>query len=122
MNEQTRQAIARDWLADITTTGRKSGKQHTVEVLLRQIDGQLYLSNQPDAKRDWAANLMVNPEFTYHLKQSVKIALRAKATPIHTEATRRGVYTTVLKREGRLGQVEARVQRSNLFKIDLLDE
>ena len=47
MDERTRQAIARDWLVDITTTGRKSGKQHTVEVLLRQIDGQLYLSNQP---------------------------------------------------------------------------
>jgi deazaflavin-dependent oxidoreductase (nitroreductase family) len=122
MNEQTWQAIARDWLADITTTGRKSGKQHTVEVLLRQIDGQLYLSNQPDAKRDWAANLMANPEFTYHLKQSVKVALKAKATPIHSEATRREVYANVLKREGRLGQVEARVQRSNLFKIELLDE
>lgn len=122
MDERTRQAIARDWLVDITTTRRKSGKQHTVEVLLRQIDGQVYLSNQPNAKRDWAANLLVNPEFTYHLKQSVKAALKAKATPILDEDARREVYTNVLKREGRLGQVEARVQHSNLFKIDLLDE
>jgi hypothetical protein len=121
MDERTRQAIARDWLVDITTTGRKSGKQHTVEVLLRQIDGQVYLSNQPGAKRDWAANLLVNPEFTYHLKQSVKAALKAKATLIQDEATRREVYTSVLEREGRLGQVEARVHHSNLFKIDLLE-
>lgn len=51
----------------------------------------------------------------------MKAALKAKATPILDEATRREVYTNVLQREGRLGQVEARVQRSNLLKIDLLD-
>ena len=43
--------------------GRKSGKPHRKEVRLRQLDGQLYLSNNPGA-RDWAANLFANPEFT----------------------------------------------------------
>lgn len=122
MNEQISWAIKHDWLVDITTTGRKSGKKHTVEVLLRQIDGQVYLSNQPGAKRDWAANLLVNPEFVYHLKQSAKVAMKAKATPIYDPEDRREVYGVVLAREGRLSQVEQRVQHSNLFKIELVGE
>lgn len=122
MNEKISWAVEHDWLVDITTTGRKSGKKHTVEVLLRQIDGQVYLSNQPGAKRDWAANLLVNPEFIYHLKQSIKVAIKAKATPIYDHENRREIYSVVLAREGRLGQVEQRVQYSNLFKIDLIGE
>ena len=29
---------------------------------------------------NWAANLLADPDFTYHLKQSVKAAIKAKAT------------------------------------------
>ena len=49
-------AIRNDRLVDITTTGRKSGNQYRKEVRLRQIDGQVYLTNNPGT-RDWAANL-----------------------------------------------------------------
>ena len=113
-------AILNDKLVDITTIGRKSGKAHTIEVGLRQIDGQIYLSNNPGT-RDWAANLNALPEFTYHLKQSVKVDLKARATPIHDDATRRQIFTTLLSRENRMEQLEARMTNSHLFKIDLLD-
>ena len=120
MDDNIRQALQNDTLVDITTTGRKSGKQHTVEVGQRQIDGQVYLSNNPGT-RDWAANLLTNPEFTYHLKQSVQQALKAQAKPIRDETVRRGVFTTLLAKEGRMEQLEARMDRSHLFKIDLLN-
>lgn len=120
MDDSIKQALENDTLVDITTTGRKSGNQHTVEVGLRQIDGQVYLSNNPGT-RDWAANLLTNPEFTYHLKQSVKAPLKAQATPIKDEATRRSIFTTLLSKEARMEQLEARMERSHLFKIDLLD-
>ena len=120
MDDSIRQALENDKLVDITTTGRKSGRQHTVEVGLRQIDGQLYLSNNPGT-RDWAANLLANPECTYHLKQSVQQALKARATPILDETVRRNIFTTLLTTENRMEQLEARMARSHLFKIDLLD-
>ena len=47
MDDSIRQALENDKLVDITTTGRKSGRQHTIEVGLRQIGGQVYLSNNP---------------------------------------------------------------------------
>ena len=120
MDDSIRQALENDKLVDITTTGRKSGRQHTVEVGLRQIDGQLYLSNNPGT-RDWAANLLATPECTYHLKQSVQQALKAQATPILDETVRRNIFTTLLTTENRMEQLEARMARSHLFKIDLLD-
>jgi hypothetical protein len=120
MDDNIKRALQDDTLVDITTTGRKSGKQHTVEVGLRQIDGQLYLPNNPGT-RDWAANLLTNSEFTYHLKQSVQQALKAQAKPIRDETVRRGVFTTLLTKEGRMEQLEARMDRSHLFKIDLLN-
>ena len=120
MDDSIRQALENDKLVDITTTGRKSGKQHTVEVGLRQIDGQIYLSNNPGT-RDWAANLLANPEFMYHLKQSVQRALKAQATPIKDETVRRDIFTTLLTKEARMEQLEDRMERSHLFKIDLLE-
>lgn len=120
MDANVLDALLNDKLVDITTIGRKSGKAHTVEVGLRQIDGQIYLSNNPGT-RDWAANLNARPEFTYHLKQSIKADLQARATPIHDDVIRRQVFTTLLSRENRMDQIEARMTNSHLFKIDLLD-
>ena len=120
MDDNIKRALQDDTLVDITTTGRKSGKQHTVEVGQRQIDGQVYLSNNPGT-RDWAANLLTNPEFTYHLKQSVQQALKAQATPIRDETVRRDIFTTLLTKEDRMEQLEARMERSHLFKVEFLD-
>lgn len=55
MNDRVRLALDSDRLVDITTTGRKTGKQHRIEVALGHLDGQIYLSNSP-GKRDRAAN------------------------------------------------------------------
>ena len=120
MDDAARQALETDRLVDITTTGRKSGKPHRKEVRLRQLDGQPYLSNNPGT-RDWAANLFANPEFTYHLKESVQRDLRARATLVRDIDEKRELLTRILAKEDALDTVEARVAGSHLFRIEVLD-
>ena len=120
MNDAVKEALERDNLVDITTTGRKSGRQHRVEVNLRYVDGRVYLSNLPAERRDWAANLYSNPDFTYHLKQSLKLDLSARATPVKDAETRRRVFERFLMREGILHELDERLRHSNLFLVELL--
>ena len=114
-------AIRNDRLVDITTTGRKSGNQYRKEVRLRQIDGQVYLTNNPGT-RDWAANLYAIPQFQYHFKESAEIDAIAVAKPVREESEKRQILYALLEKEGALDQLEARVAGSNLFKIDFPEE
>lgn len=120
MDDAVRQALDQDKLIDITTTGRKSGNPHRKEVNLRHLDGQAYLSNSP-GKRDWAANLFANPEFTYHLKQSIQRDLRARASVVRDADEKRDLLTRLLEKEGALDQLEGRMTGSHLFRVELLD-
>lgn len=70
MNEQIKHALSVDETIDITTTGRKSGKPSRVEIWFRRVDGRFYITGTPDP-RDWYANLLVNPVFVFHLKESI---------------------------------------------------
>ena len=120
MDDAVRQALEQDKLIDITTTGRRSGKAHRKEVNLRHLDGQAYLSNSP-GKRDWAANLFANPEFTYHLKQSVQRDLSARATVVRDADEKRDLLKRILAKESALDQLEGRMAGSHLFRIELFD-
>lgn len=120
LDTQTTKAIQTDRLVDITTVGRRSGNKSRKEVRLRQLDGQPYLSNNPGT-RDWAANLFANPEFTYHLKESVQRDLRAWAVAIKDIDEKRMLLSQILEKEDALDQVEARVAGSHLFRVDIVD-
>ena len=120
MDAAAKQAIETDRLVDITTIGRKTGNARRKEVRLRQLDGQLYLSNNPGT-RDWAANLFANPEFTYHLKESVQRDLRARASIVRDPAEKRALLERILEKENALDQVDARVAGSHLFRVDVVE-
>lgn len=120
MDDEVRQALEQDKLIDITTIGRKSGQPHRREVNLRQLDGQPYLSNSP-GRRDWAANLFANPEFTYHLKQSIQRDIRAWATIVRDLTEKRDLLQRILEKENALDQLGGRMGQSNLFRVELLD-
>jgi deazaflavin-dependent oxidoreductase (nitroreductase family) len=64
----TKQAIDAGGIADITTTGRKTGQPHRIEIYFHQFDGDYYLTGKPVGPRDWEANIKANPEFTLHLE------------------------------------------------------
>lgn len=83
-------------IADITTTGRKSGRPHRIETAFHSFDGELYLTGKPGFPRDWMANLRANPSFALHLKRGVEADLAARATEITDPVERAGVLYRIL--------------------------
>jgi deazaflavin-dependent oxidoreductase (nitroreductase family) len=71
MDEDVKQAMDRGGIADITTTGRKSGLPRRIEIYFHQFDGEYFLTGRPGRKRDWVANIEAHPGFTLHLKRGL---------------------------------------------------
>ncbi|VAW30063.1 hypothetical protein MNBD_CHLOROFLEXI01-3487 [hydrothermal vent metagenome] len=90
MDEQIRLALATDDTIDITTIGRQSGQPQRIEIWFRQVNGRTYITGTPGT-RDWYANLLANPAFTFHLKQSVQADLPARARIITDPDERRAI-------------------------------
>lgn len=90
------EALAAAGIADITTTGRRTGRPHRIETAFHCLDGELYLTGKPGFPRDWMANLRANPEFTLHLKRGVEADLAAKATEITDPIERADVLYRIL--------------------------
>ena len=120
MNEAIAQALHKDKVIDITTTGRKSGQPRRIEIWFHFLDNELLISGLP-GPRDWLANLIANPQFTFHLKESVQMDIPATATPITGESKRREVFTRIAERrtDGRAMDVEAWVEGSPLVQVEL---
>ena len=121
MEEAIRTALERDLVIDITTTGRKTGRPRRKEIWFHNVDGQLYITGSP-GRRDWYANLLANPEFTFHLKRSAQADLLARATPIRDTAKRREIFQKIQQRlQRQVGMnVEEWVERSPLVQVDIL--
>ena len=118
MDAAVENALKTDGLIDITTVGNKSGKPHKVEIAFHNFDGKLYITGSP-GKRDWYANLLANPHFTFHLKQSTQADIPATATPITDEATRRQVLAKVVVKWNKQTELEAFMQSSPLVEVQL---
>jgi deazaflavin-dependent oxidoreductase (nitroreductase family) len=96
MNSETAKALASDQVIDITTTGRKSGQPRRIEIWFHRVDGRYYITGTPGRPRDWYANLVAHPSFTFHLKQSATADLAATARPITETAEREKVLDAIL--------------------------
>ena len=106
MDSAIEHALKTDNLIDITTVGKKTGQPRTIEIVFHNFDGVLYITGTP-GRRDWYANLLANPQFTFHVKQSAQADLPAKATPITDEATRRQVLSQVVAKWNKQNELEA---------------
>lgn len=120
INDEIRQAVLRDRTIDITTIGRQSGKPRRIEIWFHNLDGQVYITGTP-GKRDWYANLVAHPEFTFHLKGSVVADLPARATPITDAAERRAIFEPLLARLGHTKDSSAWEASSPLVRVDFYD-
>jgi deazaflavin-dependent oxidoreductase (nitroreductase family) len=100
LDEAVQRALENDRTVDITTVGRTSGQPRRIEIWRYRYDGRTFLSGSPGT-RDWYANLVANPEFTFHLKGSAQADLPAVARPITDEAERREVIAGILEDLGR---------------------
>jgi hypothetical protein len=118
LNDQIQQALTRDRVIDITTTGKTSSRPRRKEIWFHNLDGAIYITGTP-GKRDWYANLVAHPEFTFHLKQSATADLSARATPITDSATRREVIGRILAKLGRSDNLDDWVERSPLVSVEI---
>ncbi|MBP7042326.1 MAG: nitroreductase family deazaflavin-dependent oxidoreductase [Chloroflexi bacterium] len=92
IDDKIRRALQTDDTIDITTVGRKSGQPRRIEIWFRQVDGRIYITGTPGT-RDWYANLLQNPHFTFHLKESVHADLPAQARFINDIDERRRILS-----------------------------
>jgi deazaflavin-dependent oxidoreductase (nitroreductase family) len=111
-----RRALAEGRTIDITTTGRRSGAPRRIEMWFHNLDGRIYLTGTP-GQRDWYANLVANPEFTFHLKEGVTADLPARATPIGEPDARRAILTRIVARVNRSSDLEAWLAESPLVEV-----
>ena len=118
MDEAVQRALENDRTVDITTTGRTSGQPRRIEIWRYRYDGRTFLSGSPGT-RDWYANLLAKPEFTFHLKGSAQADLPAVARPITDEEGRREAIAGILEDLGRgSGNLEDWVESSPLVEVE----
>ena len=120
MKDDILNALANDRVIDITTIGRRTGKPRRIEIWFYTVEGEIYLSGLP-GKRDWYANLVETPEFTFHLKQSIQADLPATAKPILDETTRRELMPKIIAILGMDSTADLRlwVEGSPLVEVHL---
>ena len=121
MDERVRQALANDRTIDITTTGRSSGLPRRIETWFYRVDDEIYLTGSP-GRRDWYANLLANPDFTFHLRQSVAADLPARAAPITDPEERRAIFERILSDLGGMQDLEAWLDGSPLMAVGFNDQ
>ena len=90
MDQRARDEFARDKTIDITTTGRRTGRPRRIEIWFHRVEGRYFITGTP-GPRDWHANLLANPRFTVHLKESTTADLSATALPITDPAEKRRI-------------------------------
>ena len=118
LNTNVQEALEKDLIIDITTTGRKSGDAHRVEIWFHNLDGILYITGLPGT-RGWYANILVDPRMTFHLKETAVADLPALATPITDPTEKHRVLHAICSKQGTLDQLDDRVSGAPLIKVDL---
>ena len=116
MDDAILSALASERTIDITTTGRKSGEARRIEIWFHNIDGRIYITGMP-GRRSWYANLLADPRFTFHLKESVQADLAATARPITEEAERRKILGVIVARVSDPDRLDAWLARSPLIEV-----
>ncbi|MCJ7725023.1 MAG: nitroreductase family deazaflavin-dependent oxidoreductase, partial [Acidimicrobiia bacterium] len=116
MDDTIRRALEADRTIDITTIGRTSGTPRRLEIWFHQVEGKIFITGTP-GRRDWYANLMAEPWFTFHLKETVEADLKALAAPVADPATRRRVLGEITRRVGATDPLDQWVEHSPLVEV-----
>jgi deazaflavin-dependent oxidoreductase (nitroreductase family) len=96
MDSIVKDAMDRGGIADITTIGRRTGKERRIEIYFHQFDGEYYLTGRPGRKRDWEANIEAHPEFTLHLKRGAIADVAVVGEPEPDETMRARILRRAL--------------------------
>ena len=118
LDPKIREALKKDLVIDITTTGRKSGQPRRVEIWFHNLDGALFITGLPGS-RGWYANILADSRMTFHLKETVQADLPARATPITDVPEKRRIMERICSKQGTLDQLEERVSGAPLMRVTL---
>jgi deazaflavin-dependent oxidoreductase (nitroreductase family) len=113
-----RDVLGKDRTIDITTIGRRSGLPSRIETWFYRVDDRVYLTGSP-GRRDWYANLVQNPDFTFHLKQTVVADLAATAVPITDPCEREAIFQRILSELGRGRELNEWLAGSPLMAVSI---
>ena len=102
------EALETDDMIDITTVGRRSGKPNKIEIWYHRALGRYFITGSP-GPRNWLANVIAEPKFTFHLKQSAQADLPATARVITDPAERRVVMDAIDKVRPYYGELPGRM-------------
>lgn len=116
MDDEIQRGLSLDRTIDITTTGRTSGAPRRIETWFHQVEDRYYLTGSP-GRRDWYANLVANPDFILHLKETTRADLPARATPITEPTAKRAILEIITDRVGASENLEEWVQRSPVVEV-----
>jgi deazaflavin-dependent oxidoreductase (nitroreductase family) len=115
-------ALSRGGVIDITTTGRASGEPRRIEIVFHRIDGRMWISGMPSARRrSWIANLAENPRLTVHLKGPNAVADLPATARIVDDLTERRTILERVARAWRRTDVDRMVAQSPLIEVILDD-
>jgi deazaflavin-dependent oxidoreductase (nitroreductase family) len=122
MDTNTRRALHRSQVIDLTTTGRRTGQPRRIEIFLHHDQGLLFISGMPraDRTRDWIHNITADPNVAVHLKQSIMADIPATARVVTDLAERRPFMEAAAQRWGRT-DVDEMVQHSPLIVLTVTD-
>ena len=83
--------LANEDFAYLTTTGRRSGKQHTVEIWFALHDGRLYMLSGGGDRADWVKNLRKT--------SAVRVRIGTQSTGAKARIVRAGTKEDELARQ-----------------------
>jgi hypothetical protein len=115
-HERVEAALAQGGVIDITTHGRHSGTPRRIEIVFFNFDGHVYVSGMP-GRRGWYANILSDPQLTFHLKGGIEADLPARAQPVTDEATRRALLSRITRQWRREPELEKFVAGSPLIEV-----
>ena len=117
MTDEIQGALARDRMIDITTIGRRTGEPRRKEIWYHRVNGQIYITGRP-GRRDWYANLLANPELTFHLKESIEADLPAVARAVVDPEEKRTVLREIVSRLGACRDLGRWIEESPLIEVN----
>lgn len=88
-------ALARGGIADITTSGRRTGQPRRIEIAFHNVEGRILLSGRPGFPRSWVANIRANPNLVLHLKRGVQADLPGKGRVITDRGERQQLLAPI---------------------------
>ena len=120
MDDDLLTALHRSQVIDLTTTGRRTGRQRRIEIFLHDLDGLLFITGTPraDRTRDWIYNIKADPHVVIHLKRGAVADLPATARVITDPDEGRPLIEAAARRWGRT-DVDAMLQYSPLIVLSV---